>query len=153
MILSKNIYIYFYNFIFYWFYLNLFISDYRRRLCASCCIQFVEDKFKKKKRLYQEKYYQKLENHIFQLYHSLFSIYSLVQRVISRSSLQKMFNIGNRRKILWEILEYIENNQIIDKTSISSNHKGMVYILVSIISCENNQMLNDGTQNSLYTIS
>lgn len=104
---KKNIYIFI-----IWYFINL-KSIYVWLQKKDCTYPFALNLLKinsklKKKIVSQQKYYQKLENHIFQLYHSLFSIYfSYIQRVISRSSLHKIFNIGSTLKILGEILDIL----------------------------------------------
>lgn len=128
-----SIKIYIYLYIYIWLFLYV-----------SFCIQFIENKFKifKKKKIFVPTkilYVLSESQEIF--YHCLFFIYLLLpyKVIISRHEI-----------ILHENFQYccIENNQIIDKTSISLNHKVWYIYLISIISCENNQMLNDGTQNS-----
>lgn len=129
VILSK--YIYIYTFTFDYFYMYPFAFNLLK----------INSKFSKKKIFVPIKILYVLSESQEIFYHCLFFIYLLLpyKVIISRHEI-----------ILHENFQYccIENNQIIDKTSISLNHKVWYIYLISIISCENNQMLNDGTQNS-----
>lgn len=130
VILSK--YIYIYIFTFDYFYMYPFAFNLLK----------INSKFSKKKKfLYQQKsctYYQKVKKSSIILYFLfIFSFHTKWSYLDTKSSLHENFQYC-----------CIENNQIIDKTSISLNHKVWYIYLISIISCENNQMLNDGTQNS-----